>query len=270
MLFWLLFKSWFRWLAWSFVETWDETKPAGTRDLSLGDDDIREFKRGIRERLAVDHVFEDDEAGFTTIGYHNKCTLVEQSSDPSVVTDAGILYTKDDGSGNTDLYFRMASPATILRLVKAGALAVPSGIICAWSGTIATVPTGWVFCNGSSSTPDMRDRFIIGARSDDAGVAKTQVTGSLTQSGGAATVDVSHTHTGDAHDHGGSLTHVTSGHGSQGGQWEEISNAGDGTVVPTSGYIHSIPSDSDTTGSGGSATQSILPPYYALAFVMKS
>ena len=52
-----------------------------------------------------------------------------------------------------------------------------AGMIIMWSGTIATIPTGWLLCNGSSSTPDLRNRFIIGTFSDDSGTAKTTVTG---------------------------------------------------------------------------------------------
>lgn len=88
----------------SYVESWDETKPQGTRDRSLGDDDIREFKRAIRERLATDHVMLDDEAGSSTIGYHKKCTLVEQTAAPSSVTNAGIVYTKEVNN-ITELFF---------------------------------------------------------------------------------------------------------------------------------------------------------------------
>ena len=44
------------------AETWDETKPAGSRSPALGDDDIREFKVAIRERLAADHDFEASES----------------------------------------------------------------------------------------------------------------------------------------------------------------------------------------------------------------
>ena len=62
---------------------------------------------------------------------------------------------------------------------------VPVGGIIMWSGTVAAIPTNWALCDGGSSTPDLRDRFVVGARQDDAGVAKTNVTGSLTQSGGA-------------------------------------------------------------------------------------
>ncbi len=60
-----------------------------------------------------------------------------------------------------------------------------------WSGAIADIPANWSFCNGSNGTPDLRDLFIVGAKQDDAGVAKSNITGSLQQTGGS----VSHTHT---------------------------------------------------------------------------
>ncbi len=39
---------------------------------------------------------------------------------------------------------------------------VPSGVIVMWSGTLASVPSGWALCNGSSGTPDLREKFIYG------------------------------------------------------------------------------------------------------------
>jgi hypothetical protein len=78
-----------------------------------------------------------------------------------------------DGSGN----LTWEAPGTT----------IPSGVIVMWSGSIAIIPSGWALCNGSNGTPDLRDRFIVGARQDDSGVAKTNVTGSLTQTGGVAT-----------------------------------------------------------------------------------
>ena len=38
--------------------------------------------------------------------------------------------------------------------------ALPSGIICMWSGTIADIPRGWILCDGSNGTPDLRDKFV--------------------------------------------------------------------------------------------------------------
>lgn len=97
---------------------------------------------------------------------------------------------------------------------------IPIGGIIMWSGTVATIPANWQLCNGTNGTPDLRDKFIVGATSDDAGAAKTNLTGSLTQSGGstsytpggsvAAPADhAAHTHTGPSHQHnlaGGAAT----------------------------------------------------------------
>jgi microcystin-dependent protein len=38
-----------------------------------------------------------------------------------------------------------------------------TGMVMLWSGSIGTIPTGWVICDGTNSTPDLRDRFVIGA-----------------------------------------------------------------------------------------------------------
>jgi hypothetical protein len=51
-------------------------------------------------------------------------------------------------------------------LVQAAA-GIPSGVILMWHGDIADIPTGWVLCNGSNSTPDLRGRFVQGAADGD-------------------------------------------------------------------------------------------------------
>jgi hypothetical protein len=129
----------------TYVETWDESKPAGSRDRSLGDDDIREFKRAIRERLAEDHEFSDDESGSSVIGYHSKCTLTLRGSDSTAVTDAYILYCKSDGT--TDELFGIDESGNVIQFTDGGKLAVlgsegwRSGDMLISSST--TTPTGW-------------------------------------------------------------------------------------------------------------------------------
>ena len=72
---------------------------------------------------------------------------------------------------------------------------IPVGGVVFWPRPVATIPTGWQLCDGTNGTPDMRDRFPIGARQDDAGVAKTNVTGALTVTGGTKdAVVVDHLH----------------------------------------------------------------------------
>jgi len=156
--------------------------------------------------------------------------------------------------------------------------AIPSGIISMWSGTIASIPSGWYLCDGSNSTPDLRDKFIIGAKQDETSIAKTNVTGALTQSGGSKdAIAVSHTHTASSTDSG--HTHYLPGSNwvynvSGGGQALNIR----GDYGATSAAMVTNPNTSTGTANisttvnsaGSSGTNANLPPYYALAFIMKA
>lgn len=104
------------------AETWDESKPAGSRSPTLGDDDIREFKRAVRERLAEDHDFEATEspafgASDYTIGKHKYCTLLEQSTDKTTLANEIALEAKLVGS-NSELYVVPESAGTPLLITR--------------------------------------------------------------------------------------------------------------------------------------------------------
>ena len=120
---------------------------------------------------------------------------------------------------------------------------IPTGIITMWSGSIDSMPAGWHLCDGTAGTPDLRDRFIVGAGSGYSVGAK----------GGAKTVSIS------SHAHSVSFQ---SGPAPQSGM-----NAGmGGGFASYLGHRHSI---SGNTGSAGSASLENRPPYYALALIMK-
>jgi hypothetical protein len=152
-----------------------------------------------------------------------------------------------------------------------------SGVIVMWSGTIATIPSGWVLCNGSNSTPDLRNRFIIGAHTDSAGVAYSTITGSNTQTGGSKDAAVvSHTHTATStvtdpgHNHPplspattfwGNNATATSG--SPGG-------AGEAASLTTGNRTTGISVATTNSTEGSSGTNANLTPYYALAYIMKT
>lgn len=147
--------------------------------------------------------------------------------------------------------------------------AVPTGVITMWYGTIATIPTGWYLCNGSNGTPDLRDKFVVGAYSDETSLAKTNITGALTQTGGSKdAINVSHTHTatvtdgGHAHTFSGTLTKTDTVSG--GGI--TIKTREDGTTT-TATATTGITVANSTEGSSG--TNANIPPYYALAYIMK-
>ena len=145
-----------------------------------------------------------------------------------------------------------------------------TGIIAMWSGTIATIPTGWYLCNGSNGTPDLRDKFVIGASADSGAAAKTNVTASYTQTGGTKdAVNISHTHTTTVTDPGHSHT-VT-------GSFAVYTIGGSSGANNTFGTLNNPATTTATTGitvanstEGVSGTNQNLPPYYALAFIMKS
>lgn len=138
---------------------------------------------------------------------------------------------------------------------------IPTGIISLWYGSVASIPSGWYLCNGSNGTPDLRDRFIVGAGSTYA-VAAT---------GGSANATlVSHTHTASVTDPG----HTHSITVANQSNVNDSSSGGDNrpqtssTTLTTASAVTSISVSNSTEGSSG--TNANLPPYYALAYIMKA
>jgi len=152
---------------------------------------------------------------------------------------------------------------------------VPSGGIIMWSGAIAAIPTGWVLCDGTNGTPNLRSRFVIGAGStyavgDTGGAASVTLTTSQipshshanTASSSSSVTDPGHTHNSDI------VTGSNSG-GATGGQGD-----GTATTAPTSSSTTGISVSTTTTmtnaSTGGGSSHENRPPYYALAYIMKT
>jgi len=151
--------------------------------------------------------------------------------------------------------------------VQSAVSAALTGVIVMWSGSIANIPTGWVLCNGSNGTPDLRNRFIIGAHSDNVGVANTTVTGGNTLTGGTKdAIVVSHTHTASVSDPGHTHTYIFD-NGIPGGETPQSGFRGTQQNTTSSSFT-GITVTNSTEGSSG--TNQNLPPYYALAFIMKT
>ena len=181
---------------------------------------------------------------------------------------------------------------------------IPSGFIGMWSGSIASIPTGWFLCNGSNGTPNLIDRFVVCAGS-------AYTVGAM---GGAATVALTqaqtpaHTHTfsgttsgvSDDHSHsgwtGGMNQNTSHAHrmyeqsGPSGGNTSpsfsdiDISsnvygpkdtssvNLDHSHYITTGGasanHTHTYSGTTSSIGSGSAHEN--RPPYYALAYIMKS
>ena len=140
-----------------------------------------------------------------------------------------------------------------------------TGMIMLWSGSTSSVPNGWRLCDGNGGTPDLRNRFVVGAGSSYA----VDATG-----GSANAVLVSHNHTGSTNttgNHSHTLPHylvqAVAGTGdidrdNEYQQWKALSGQRTST---TGNHAHSF----TTSTAGESGTNKNLPPYYALAYIMK-
>jgi len=143
---------------------------------------------------------------------------------------------------------------------------IPSGLISLWSGSIGSIPSGWLLCDGTNGTPNLKDSFIVGA-------------GNLYSVGGTGgstdAIVVSHTHTATStstvtdpgHHH--NYTAPSSGGGSgfaAAGSGSQVN--GTSTTTSTTGVSVATTTTNNSTGVSG--TNANLPPYYALAYIMKS
>ncbi|MCB9186954.1 MAG: tail fiber protein [Flavobacteriales bacterium] len=89
-------------------------------------------------------------------------------------TIANGLLTYDPENGNF-WYYKYDSPVpatapfgdwySLTTTIQAQNSNVPVGGIIMWSGTIASIPSGWALCNGANGTPDLTDKFIISVAS---------------------------------------------------------------------------------------------------------
>jgi len=162
---------------------------------------------------------------------------------------------------------------------------LPAGVIVMWSGSIASIPAGWLLCNGANGTPNLQDRFIVGAGSGY----------SVAATGGSANATL------PAHDHTFSGSNSTSTQGNHSHQ-VKTKTQDDSTIRPVSNsrggmaaahyegsayyryddltgaymlasngdHSHSVTISGSTSSNGSSATNANLPPYYALAYIMKA
>jgi hypothetical protein len=135
-----------------------------------------------------------------------------------------------------------------------------SGMIMLWSGSAASIPSGWLLCNGASSTPDLRDRFVVGAGS----------TYAVDGTGGSAdAVVVSHTHTATStvtdpgHNHTANVF-------ASGGVYAAFSNIAGPQTVTTSTATTGITVATTNASEGVSGVGANRPPYYALCYIMKT
>jgi hypothetical protein len=187
------------------------------------------------------------------------------------------------------------------RIAVAIAGALPVGIVVMWSGAVNAVPAGWALCDGTNGTPDLRDRFILGAHH---GRGTGDINGQFSYTV-STSVDGNHAHTGataghvlteaqmPSHQHGG-VTDIQGAHqhrllnnvigqpaGSIGGGALPYGAIGQPLTDLQGAHQHGI--ITDHRGGGQAHAHGIaadgshghlvvvpnIPPYYALAFIKR-
>ena len=140
----------------------------------------------------------------------------------------------------------------------------PSGGIIMWSGSTASIPSGWHLCDGTSGTPDLQDRFVVGAGLSY-GVGNT---------GGAATVALvvaelpPHGHEVLMNSAIGIAEIPPAGSSSPDGSWYAFADYPHDAPYHT-GNPYGANSDCYAASTGSGAAHENRPPYYALAYIMK-
>jgi hypothetical protein len=170
---------------------------------------------------------------------------------------------------------------------------IPTGVIVMWYGSTSNIPSGWVLCDGiNAGTPDLRDRFIVGAGS-------TYITGGTGNGRGGSNTAVltvanlpSHTHTvpdhthttpdhihtitdpGHVHSYGFSYSSAVVSSGPSYGIGSQINTGSSTTGITINNGGAGISGGSGLLTSGGgsgtAAAITIIPLYYALCYIMKT
>ena len=128
---------------------------------------------------------------------------------------------------------------------------IPSGGIIMWSGT--DIPSGWLLCDGTEGTPDLRDRFVLGWGSREIGETGGEETHTLK-------VSELPSH---SHNHGTLQVTVNAVDGETGTGASGLSSGG------YAGQGRSLAIDGMTDYTGQDVAHNNMPPYYVLAFIMK-
>ena len=141
---------------------------------------------------------------------------------------------------------------------------IPSNIIVAWSGSVNEIPDGWRLCDGFNNTPDLRNRFIVGAG---------QNFGFNSTGGSEDAILPIHNHTGGTNNAPNHFHNVPFFFGFIGTGFaialESNLQFGVHFLSTSSGGNHSHTVSVANAGVGETGVGKNMPPYYALAYIMK-
>ena len=235
----------------SYVSQLNGTNPVSTDGLAQADDHMRLIKTTLTNTFAnmagavnTTHSELNTLTGYTgTVADHN--LLSGQAAAGVTNTNVGYL-----SGATSNIQTQLDTLTTNLTTTNNNLTsAVPTGMVMMWSGASNAIPTGYVLCDGSNSTPDLRDRFVVGAGNSYA----------VGNTGGASTVTLtaaqmpSHTHTY-------SDLYVL----------QQALNPGIDIDFNATTWDPNGSRTGTTNSAGSGQAHENRPPYYALCYVMKT
>ena len=235
----------------SFINSLNETNPVATDGLAQADDHIRLIKSSVKATFPnVTGAVNATQGELNVLdGYTGNTADLNLMSGQAAasVTSANVGHLSGVSSNIQTQLTALGNDITTLTANLSSA--VPTGMIMMWSGASNAIPSGYVLCNGSNSTPDLRDKFVVGAGNAYA----------VGNTGGAAQVSLttaempSHTHTYED-------------------KYVELVSQNPGLDIDFNATTYnqngSRTGTTNSTGSGNAHEN--RPPYYALCYVMKT
>jgi hypothetical protein len=260
----------------------------GARQLILGSgcqiDKPYIINNGLADTVTVKNTTGtgiDVPAGKSMWVYNNGTNVVDVTNHMTSLTLGSALPVASGGTGSTTLTANnvlLGNGTSALQAVAPGSsgnlltsngttwtsaapTALLTGMIILWSGSIASIPAGFALCDGASGTPDLRDRFIVGAGS----------TYAVDATGGSADATLpTHTHTATSVVTDPSHQHSVPSGSAGASNYALGGPAGSFSASQTTGLQSTgITVATTNANAGTSGTNANLPPYYALAYIMK-
>ncbi len=141
---------------------------------------------------------------------------------------------------------------------------IPIGGIIMWSGSVANIPSGWALCDGANTTPDLRSRFVVGASGTTGPSGLTRYTPGNTGGEEQHTLTIAEM---PSHNHRPAGRYI----GDPDGGWDTEGDGNDYLSLRWGNIGHGADNATQVTSStGGSQPHENRPPYYALAFIMRT
>lgn len=228
----------------TYINSLNASNPVSTDGLSQADDHLRLIKSTIKSTFAnIDGA------------------VTSTEDDLNIVSGAS-------AAGVTAAEFQYLNGVTSAIQTQLTNL-MPSGAIILWSGASNAIPTGFVLCDGTNSTPDLRNRFVVGAGGTYAVGATggadsvTLTTSQIPSHNHSATSTSTVTDPGHTHTFAGSVASGGSGSSNRDG-----SRATKTTNSSTTGI--SVSTSTSIGNTGGGSSHENRPPYYALCYIMKT